>query len=67
MTIGSDHIGMTNAAMQANREIVTDKIKCPDAGQGDYAPFSNTGFPAEKRNKSYDSLELTHNQVHGLV
>ena len=64
---GNDQVAAINAAMQANSKTLTDKVYYLVARQHDYAPFSNTGFPAERRNGSYDSLESIHNQVHGLV
>ena len=64
---GNDQVAAINAAMQANSKTLTDKVYYLVARQSDYAPFSNTGFPAERRNGSYDSLESIHNQVHGLV
>lgn len=64
---GNDQLGQINAAMQANGESLTDKVYFLVARQSNYGPFSNTGFPIELRNGSYDSLESIHNQVHGLV
>jgi tyrosinase len=64
---GNDQVAAINAAMKANGKALTDKVYYLVARQADYAPFSNTGFPVEKRNGSYDSLESIHNQVHGLV
>jgi tyrosinase len=66
-TNGNDQVAAINAAMHANGETLTDKVYYLVARQVDYAPFSNTGFPAEKRNGSFDSLESIHNQLHGLV
>jgi tyrosinase len=64
---GNNHVGTINAAMQAHSEISTDETYCLVTMQGEYAPFSNTGFPAEKRIDHTTHSSLIHNQVRGLV
>jgi tyrosinase len=56
-----------NKVLLANGAATRDKVYYLIARQTEYAPFSNTGYPAELRNGSYDSIESIHNQIHGMV
>lgn len=64
---GNDQLAEINKAMQANAKSLTERVYYLVARQNEYAAFSNTGYPAEKRNGSYDSLESIHNEIHVLV
>jgi hypothetical protein len=58
---GNPQISAANALLGQNAEMIKDRLYLLLAKGTNYAAFSNTGYPADKRNGSLDSLESVHN------
>lgn len=62
---GADQNALIGKQLVANS--LRDRLYLLIARQSNYAAFSNSGYSGELRNRSFDSLEGLHNQIHGLV